>query len=223
VLQATPHMVLFTNNGMVRASTTEEARQTHNATAGDPAGVATAQALGDLSHLVYAPAENWTGELMFIDQWVSAEGIQRFFADAHVQEGGAALFTSYDPVVWLPADGFHAYHIAAPLGQSDRIVAMLRGTVTSLDAARAAMNGAWQPRILAAHRQGLQSHEMFARLAAPGTPEALEILGVDTWSGPGGMGTVYDDPTFMQAFYGVFTGQPKTWRLRRPAGDWVEW
>src|SRR5258708_26960187 len=103
-------MVLFTNRGMVRASTTEEARQTHNATAGDPAGVTTAQALGDLSHLVYAPAENWIGELMFIDQWVSAEGIQRFFADAHVQEGGAALFPSYDPFVWLPAAGFPAAH-----------------------------------------------------------------------------------------------------------------
>ncbi|HEV2236746.1 MAG TPA: hypothetical protein VGR57_08815 [Ktedonobacterales bacterium] len=160
---------------------------------------------------------------MFIDQWMSADGIQQFFADVHVQEGGAALFTSYDPVVWLPDDGFDAYHMSAPLGQGDRIVTMLRATVTSLDAARTAMNEIWQPRILAAHRQGLQSHEVFVRLAAPGSPEALELLGIDTWSSPDGMGTVYDDPTFRQALYGMFAGAPKTWRLRRPAGEWVEW
>src|SRR5260370_16391364 len=95
-------MVLFTNNGMVRASTTEEARQTHNATAGDPAGVAAAQALGDLSHLVYAPADNWTGELMFIDQWVSAEGIQRFFAHAHVHAAAPPPSPSSHPPIWRP-------------------------------------------------------------------------------------------------------------------------
>lgn len=220
---AAPPTVLFTNNGMARPTTAEETRQTHNATAGDPAGVAAAQSLGDLSHLVYAPVGDWTGELMFIDQWMSAEGIQRFFADSHVQEGGATLFTSYDPVVWLPADGFDAYHISAPLGQHDRIVTMVRGAVTSLEAARAAMNEAWQPRVLAAHRQGLQSHEMFVRLAAPGSPEALEILGVDTWHGLDGLGSVYDDPAFRQALYGMFASPPKTWRLRRPAGEWIEW
>jgi hypothetical protein len=216
-------MVLFTNNGMVRPSTAEEARQTHNATAGDPAGVAAAQALGDFSHLVYVPAGEWTGELMFMDQWTSAEGLQQFFANPQVQAGATTLFTAYDPVVWRPADGFHAYYIAAPLGPRDRIVAMLRGTVTSLDTARAAMNETWQQRVLAAHRQGLDSHEMFVRLAAPGSPEALEILGVDTWSRRYGLPTVYDDPTFRQALYGLFASQPKSWVLHRPAGEWIEW
>ena len=56
-LQAdTPHLVLFTNNGKLLPTSEEEARQIHNATAGNPAGVAAAQALGDLSHLVYVPS-----------------------------------------------------------------------------------------------------------------------------------------------------------------------
>ena len=216
-------MVLFTNTGITRAATADEARRIHNATAGDLAGVAAAQSLGDLSHLVYAPAGEWTGELIFVDQWMSAQGIEQFFADPQVQAGGAQIFASYDPVIWRAADGFHAYHISAPLGQHDRTVAMLRATVNSLDQAREAMNGTWQNRVLAAHRNGLQSHEIYVRLAAPGTPEALEILGVDTWSTPDGLSTVYDDPTFKQALYSMFAGPPKTWMLRRPAGEWIEW
>jgi quinol monooxygenase YgiN len=216
-------MVLFTNFGTARAATVEETRQVHNATAGDLAGVALAQSLGDLSHLVYASAGDWTGELVFIDQWVSAQGLEQFFANPQVQAGGAQIFTSFDPVVWRVADGFHVYHISAPLGQNDRTVALLRATVTSFDQARDAMNEMWQKRILAAHRNGLQSHEIFVRLTAPETPESMEILGVDTWSNSDGMRTVYDDPTFQQALYGLFAGQPRSWALRRPAGEWIEW
>jgi hypothetical protein len=223
VSQEIPHMVLFTNFGKARSATVEEARPVHNATAGDPGGVAFAQSLGDLSHLVYAPTGDWTGELIFVDQWTSAQGIEQFFSDPQVQAGGAQIFSSFDPVVWSAADGFHAYHISAPLGQNDRTVAMLRGTVTSLDQARDVMNELWRQRVLAARRNGLQSHEIFVRLAAPGTPEALEILGLDTWSTPDGMRAVYDDPTFQQALYGTFASPPKAWMLRRPAGEWVEW
>lgn len=133
----TPHLVLFTNNGKLLPTSNEEARQIHNATAGNQAGVAAAQALGDLSHLVYVPTGEWTGEIMFMDQWTSAEGLQQFFADPQVQAGASALFTSFDPVVWRPADGFRAYQIASPLDAGrNRFVGVLRGRVTSLDAAR---------------------------------------------------------------------------------------
>jgi hypothetical protein len=85
------------------------------------------------------------------------------------------------------------------------------------------MNETWQKRVLAARRNGLQSHEIFVRLAQPGAPEALEILGVDTWSNPDGMGTIYGDPTFQQALYGTFASPPRSWMLRHPAGEWIEW
>jgi hypothetical protein len=224
------HLVLFTNYGELRPATEEEARQTHNATAGNPDGVAAAKALGDLSHLVYVPTgDEWTGEVMFMDQWTSAEGLEQFFADPQVQAGAAALFTSFDPVVWRSAEGFQAYQISAPLNKEpkDRYVAILRGTVTSLDAARTTINDLWRQQVHAAHRQGLDSHEMFVRLIPPGTAEGSaesnEILGVDSWSSSAGQQSFYADPAFRQAMYGLYASQPRSWLLHRPGGHWIEW
>ena len=219
-----PHIYLFTNTGTLRPKTAEEARAIHNATAGNPQGVAAAIALGDLSHLVFVPMGEWAGEIMFIDQWTSAEGIQQFFADPQVQAGGAQIFTQYDPVVWRHAEGFVNYTINTPLGASqDRLVGIIRGQVTSMEAAQQAMNQIWRQRVNEAHKGGLNSHEVYVRLAQPGTPESLEILGVDVWSKHDGMHALYEDPAFMQPFDGVFAGEPKTWTLHRPAGEWVEW
>jgi hypothetical protein len=216
-------MVTFTNFGKAHTSDLEEARKTHNMTAGNPQGVAAAQALGDFSHLVFIPADGWNGGLVFIDQWVSAEGLQQFFADPQVQAGASALFSSYDPVVWAPSDAFTAYHLNAPTGEQGRFVTVLRGMTTSLEKAAAAMNSAWQPRVLAAHRAGLASHEVWTRLAAPDSPEAMEILGLDVWANADSLRAFYSDHAFEHAFEGVFTAEPQTWTLHRPAGEWVEW
>jgi hypothetical protein len=222
-MPTTPSTVLFTNFGRVSVPDQETARQTHNATAGNPQGVAAAQSLGDLSHLVFIPTAGWSGELMFIDQWMNPEGLQQFFADPQVQAGAGALFTSYEPIVWRQAPEFASYHISTPLGQHDRFVGMLRGVTSSLEQASALMDATWHPRVLAAHRQGLVSHEVFVRLAAPGSPEALEILAMDTWINHAGMDALYDDASFIQGFDGMFTGEPKTWTLQRPSGEWIEW
>ncbi len=221
--QEQPHIFLFTNFGTLRPQTLEAARVTHNETAGQPGGVAAAKSLGDLSHLVFAPQGSWTGDLMFLDQWTSAEGIQQFFANQDVQDGGARLFTSYEPVVWRPDNGFLAYHIAEPLGRAERIVGILRGPVTSLEMAQAAMNGLWRSRVNEARKLGLVSHEVFVRLAPPEAQAAPEIIGVDTWSNAEGFHQIYDDSTFMQAFGGVFAAPPSHWILQRPTGNWVEW
>lgn len=217
------HLYLFTNSGTLRPTTAEEARVTHNATAGNPAGVAAAQSLGDLSHLVYVPLGEWSGEIIFLDQWTSAEGLQQFFADEQVRSGGAALFRAYDPVVWRPAEGFLSYTISRPLGQQDRIVGLVRGRVTSLETAQRVMNQVWRERIHRAHQLGLNSHDVFIRLAASPTPESLEILGVDTWTNRDGTRELYEDAAFLRAFDGVFAAEPQTWLLHRPAGDWIEW
>src|SRR4030095_7321408 len=135
-------LYLLTIRGTLSPDTLEAARKIHNQTAGDPAGVAAAPSLGDVSHMVYIPMEHdghaktkGAGEFLIMDLWYSMEGLNTFFADKHVQEGGAMIFSDRDPVVWAPAGGFTSFHIPAPSGMNDRIVAVARGTVKSKEEA----------------------------------------------------------------------------------------
>src|ERR1051325_966096 len=122
-------LYLLTIRGTLSPATLEAARKVHNQTAGNPAGVAAAKSLGDVSHMVYVPMEHdghakaeGAGEFLIMDLWYSMEGLNTFFADKQVQEGGAAIFTERDPVVWTAAQGFTSYHIPAPFGTNDRFI-----------------------------------------------------------------------------------------------------
>src|SRR2546423_10980371 len=77
----------------------------HNDTAGSPQGVAAARSLGDLSHKVYVPlgGDARPDELQFLDVWIDAAGIQKFFSHPDVAAQGAQLFKHKDPTVWMPA------------------------------------------------------------------------------------------------------------------------
>src|SRR5215813_4686892 len=101
-------LFLLTIRGTLLPDTLEEARKIHNMTAGDPAGVAAAKSLGDVSHMVHVPLPHdghakseGAGEFLIMDLWYSIEGLNTFFADQHVQEGGAMIFSERDPVVWM--------------------------------------------------------------------------------------------------------------------------
>jgi hypothetical protein len=129
-------LYLLTIRGTLSPDTLEAARKVHNQTAGDPAGVAAAKSLGDVSHMVYVPMQHdghaqtkGAGEFLIMDLWYSMEGLNTFFADKQVQQGGDMIFSQRDPVVWAPAEGFTSFHIPAPFGNNDRIVAIVRGTV----------------------------------------------------------------------------------------------
>jgi hypothetical protein len=77
--QEQPHIFLFTNFGTLRPQTLEEARVTHNETAGQPDGVAAAKSLGDLSHLVFAPQGSWTGDqIVLAAGWAYVTSVCRF-------------------------------------------------------------------------------------------------------------------------------------------------
>ena len=214
---------LLTIRGTLAPPSLEAARQVHNQTAGAPEGVAAAKSLGDLSHMVYVPAEQGYGEIFIMDLWTSPTGLNQFFSDPQVQQGAAMIFTQRDPVVWAPAEGFFTYHLPAPTGHNDRYIGVIRGNVASREQARATLNTIASDSLHKARKLGNLSHEAYFRLSPPGSTESLELLGVDVWSNLEGMNEYYSDPDFNHAFDGFYTAEPSTLVLKHPAGEWVEW
>jgi len=222
----TGSIYLLSIPGTLSPKTLEEARVVHNMTAGNPQGVAAARSLGDLSHMVYIPIDHagpQAGKFLILDQWNDLDGLNQFFADKQVQEGGAAIFTEREPVVWAPAEGFTGYHTPAPYGCNDRYVAVVRGTVSSHEEARKVHNELVEKNMNNARMAGDLSHEAYFRLAAPGSPESLEFFAVDVWMNSDGMMAYYNDPKFAEGFSKLFTGMPSSSIWVHPAGEWVEW
>lgn len=217
---------LLAIRGTLSPATLEAARAIHNDTAGAPPNIAAAQALGDLSHMVYVPTERPTagaGEFLIMDIWNSLEGLNQFFANPHVQEQGGRIFSSRDPVVWAPASGFSSYHIPPPYGKNERIVSVVRGMVRSRSEAQMVHNAIIAKEINKARKAGSLSHEAYFRLAPPDAPEALEFFAVDVWMSASGMGQYYGDPEFARGIKELFAAPPVTSTWTHPEGDWVEW
>jgi len=223
-------LYLLTIRGTLKLTTLEEARKVHNMTAGNPDGVAVAKSLGDVSHMVYVPMQHnghdkakGAGEFLIMDLWTSPDGLNTFFSDHQVQEGGSMIFSDRDPVVWAPAQGFVNFHIPAPTGSNDRILAVVRGTVNSIDEARKLHNAAMTKTISKARKLGMLSHEAYFRLATPNSPEALEYFAVDAWMSAEGLGEYYSDEDFLAAFDHFFTAEATDSVWVHPTGDWIEW
>ena len=214
---------LLTIRGILAPPTLDAARTLHNETAGAAPSVAAAQALGDLSHMVYVPVHGEQGEFFIMDVWNNLDGLNQFFANAQVQEQAGRIFTTRDPVVWTPAADFYTYHLPAPTGQNDRVIGVVRGIVESREHARALNNQAIEGGINQSRKLGDLSHDVYFRLTPPGEPSSLEFLAVDVWTNLEGPQQLYQDPAFVQIFSNLFTAQPSTWILQHPAGQWVEW
>ena len=220
------NLYLLAIRGTLASPTLEAARKLHNSTAGHPANVAAAQSLGDVSHMVYTPVEKpeaGAGEFLILDIWNSVDGINQFFANPTVQEQAGQIFSQRDPVVWQSASGFSSYHIPAPFGKEDRIVTTVRGTLKSLDEACRLHNTAIVKTLGKARKAGNLSHEAYLRMAAPGSPEAMEFFGLDVWMSADAMMGYYEDPDFLAAFDHMFTAEASTAVWSHPKGDWVEW
>jgi len=217
---------LLTIRGTLKPKTLEAARSAHNEAAGAPANVAAARALGDLSHMVYVPGDHQgtaAGEFLVLDVWNSLEGLNKFFADTHVQQGAELIFSQRDPVVWQPAEGFASYHLPAPHDKTDRFVGIVRGPVRSRAEAQKVHNNLVEGAVNAARAAGSLSHESFFRLAPPGSPEALEFFAVDVWMDGQGMAKYYDNPEFMKGLMQMFSAEPAASVWTHPAGQWIEW
>ncbi|HEY1956591.1 MAG TPA: hypothetical protein VGH28_13305 [Polyangiaceae bacterium] len=216
--------VLLTVRGTLVPKSLDAARTLHNETAGSQQGIAAARALGDLSHKVYAPVVKAggteDGELLFLDYWVSPQGIGQFFSNAHVQEQGSKLFSKRDPVVWMPAKGAFAFNLPAAQGRNDRWLGIVRGVVKSPEAAIEAFKKALSPSIVDARKRGQLSHEIYFRLPMPGENLPPEMIGIDVWCDAAGMQEHYKDLKGLDA---AFAGRPATSVWEQANGGWSEW
>lgn len=218
---------LLAIRGVLKPKTLEDARNAHNMTAGNPNGVAAARALDDLSHNVFITmrdTKGTAGELLILDLWNNLEGFNQFFADKQVQEGGAMIFASVESRdLWSPAKDFRSFILPRPANKTDLCVGLLRGTVHSLEAARAAFDKMAKDTINATRMAGQVSHEIFFRMTPPDQPQALDLLGVDVWMDADGMERFYSNPQNMAPLRDIFSEPPATSTWKRPSGEWVEW
>ena len=225
MIQTDDSTVLLTVRGQLAPKTLDAARNLHNETAGSPEGIAAARSLGDLSHKVYTPVTKapgtQEGELLFIDTWLNAEGIGKFFSNPHVQTQGSKLFTTRDPVVWMPARGAFAFHLPAPSAKRERYLGIVRGLVKSPEQAIVTFRQALAPGLSDARRRGQLSHEIYFRLPMPGSPSAPEMFGIDVWCDAEGMQEHYRE---MKGLDAAFAGPPEmsVWEEPR-SGGWSEW
>jgi hypothetical protein len=225
----TPSPVVLTVRGTLAPATLEGTRALHNQTAGSEQGIAAARSLGDLSHKVYAPSTRSKqssarpGELLFVDVWVDAEGIMKFFSNPQVQEQGGKLFSARTPTVWMQASGSFSYHLPAAMGRDERYLGMVRGAIKSPEQALPIFNAVDEKAQRDARRRGLLSHQILIKMNAPGDTSPLELLGLDLWSDFAGMTEHYGDPTHMAALGGAFSGRPDASVWEQAPGHWSEW
>ena len=217
---------LFSFRGVLKPKTLEDARNTHNMTAGNPDGVAAARALGDLSHNVFltlGDTKGTAGELLILDLWNSLEGFNQFFAGKQVQEGATMIFASAgERGLWSPAQDLRSYILPTPTNKKDLYVGMIRGAVRSREGANAAFDK-MAKTINAARMEGQVSHEIFFQMTPPGQPASLDLLGVDFWMDAEGMNRFYSNPQNLAPLRDIFVEPPATSTWKRPIDQWVEW
>lgn len=215
--------VMLTVRGKTTQRTVEDARRLHNTTAGAPPSVEGARSLGDLSHNVYVPRGDASGEVLFIDFWNSLSGLGQFFSDPQVQAGADQLFTSRDAVVWTPAPEFGEVALTVPSDRATAGIGMLRTTVTSLDKAAAAFNAYLAATVNQARRHGLVAHRVMTRVPNPGEQPTLEVIGIDVWMDAADMDRYYDKGLGFDLLEPVHSGPPNSSTWESAPGDWTEW
>ncbi|HWB73724.1 MAG TPA: hypothetical protein VG755_02190 [Nannocystaceae bacterium] len=220
--------VLLTVRGTLVPKDLEAARQLHNATAGSPEGIAAARSLGDISHVCFSAFDHplskaKPGELLFLDNWLTPEGLMQFFSNPDIVASAGRMFSARDATVWMPARGAYTWHLPAPRGQDRRYIGMLRGPVTSPEDSVAAFSRAIHRGVSDARRRGQLSHDVYIKLRPPGDDSPLEMLGVATWSSLEGLHEHYTDPNGRAAMQGVYSGpaDPSVWE--QAPGHWNEW
>ncbi|MFT3836092.1 MAG: hypothetical protein QM723_03730 [Myxococcaceae bacterium] len=219
--------VVLTVRGQHKLKNTEAARVLHNDTAGSQAGIAAARALGDLSHKVFVPYGERSGakpnELLFLDVWVSPDGIGQFFSNPHVNEQGANLFTQKEPTIWMSARGSFSFHLPAAANRNERYVGIIRAKLTSAEKAIEDFKKVTQANLKTSRLRGQLSHELYIKVPMPGDNGPLELLGIDVWCDAKGMMEQYANPEELKGIGASFAGPPDATIWEQAPGNWSEW
>jgi hypothetical protein len=214
-------LYLLTVMGTPTTGSVTETRDLHNATVGNPDGVAGAKALGDLSHNVYLPSDG-TNRLLFLDTWNTPTGVGQFFSDEQVLQGAAALFAEREAVLWMPAAGFGSYNLQVPSGKTVAGIGIMRAPVADYEVAGKAFHADSVAKINAGRQFGLIAHTLWVPLPVPGTKPATEVFGVDYWLDADQMDKWYASASY-DTVGAAFTGAPESSTLRPAGSGWIEW
>ena len=219
---AGPDLYLLTVLGTPTTGSGAASRDLHNATAGDPGGVAAAKSFGDLSHNVFLPAAEGDDRLLFVDNWNSPPGLGTFFADEQVQQGAGALWADREAVLWMPGPGFGSYRLPVPSGRTVAAIGLMRAPVVSTKKAAPAFHADSTAKINASRQFGLVAHELWVPAPMPGSDPAVEVLGVDYWLDVDQMNEWYASAEYAD-LGPAFTGAPVTSTWMSAGSEWVEW
>lgn len=242
-------LILHTTRGMLNPEQLAEARAMHNAfvAEGPQPGIEIARSLGDLSHNLYTSVEGLgklsaasPGELLFIDQWADAGGMETFFSNPFAQEAGDRLYASREEAEWTPAREAFTFHVPVATDMSARFVGLTRVSVRVASDAVTVLSERTRANLRASRRLGHLSHQLFLRHAAivearPASNarrsggentdlpvEPIEVLAVDFWSTLDGLTAYYRDLVSTNGLDEVLAGS-LTVSVWEQAHGFVEW
>jgi hypothetical protein len=107
---------LIRTRGRLKDVPLDQARMTHNATAGDPNSVAAAKALSDIAHIAHLGTADHR-ELLFFDIWgdlSDTTGAARFFGDERTQQGAMKIFDGAPDVGVFESTDWYQWDTALP-------------------------------------------------------------------------------------------------------------
>jgi hypothetical protein len=215
-----------------------KAQDVHNefVGSGPQPGIEIARSLGDISHAILVGAEDTTArDLLFVDLWIDASGMETFFSNPFAQEAGDRLFSSREESEWHRAPSGFDYHVPTPDGLAVAYFAVFRAPVTAVADTVPGLVRVVSVQLPAARRQGQLSHALYVRerQAVAGHPSSnsrraggqlvdhaspdAEILALDSWATLDGVRQHYR--AFTEA-EGVDAGELTVWRH---ANGFIQW
>ncbi len=179
-----------------------------------------AQGLGNVGHAVFLDVA-MSQDVLDVDTWDDAKGLQQFLSNPQVQKQDAQLFASMPTVTVAVARpgwyGWGSFSRTLPNGGGPAYVAVLRGKLAHDEATSASIHnqGAMQAQS-AAMGAGDLAHIPYLDTADP-----TAFLVIDEWSNPMAPMQLYGSADFQKAFGALLVGAPT---ITLYAGtNWLQW